>query len=32
MIEKYYGHITPAHIASKLAGKRMGKRKLDAKN
>ena len=28
MIEKYYGHITPAHIASKLAGKRMGKRKL----
>lgn len=28
MIEKYYGHITPAHIASKLAGKRMGKRKI----
>jgi len=27
MIEQYYGHITPAHIASKLAGKRMGKRK-----
>jgi integrase len=26
MIEKYYGHVTPAHIASKLAGKRMGKR------
>lgn len=32
MIEKYYSHITPAHIASKLAGKRMGKRKLDATN
>lgn len=28
MIEQYYGHITPAHIASKLAGKKMGKRKL----
>ena len=28
MIEQYYGHITPAHIASKLAGKRMGKRKV----
>lgn len=27
MIEQYYGHITPAHIASKLAGKKMGKRK-----
>jgi integrase len=32
MIEKYYGHITPAHIASKLAGKRMGKRKLATAN
>jgi len=28
MIEKYYGHVTPAHVASKLAGKRMGKRKI----
>jgi integrase len=28
MIEQYYGHITPAHIASKLAGKKMGKRKV----
>ena len=28
MIEKYYGHITPAHIANKLAGKRMGKRSM----
>ena len=27
MIEQYYGHITPAHIANKLAGRRMGKRK-----
>lgn len=27
MIEEYYGHITPAHIASKLAGKRMNKSK-----
>jgi len=27
MIEQYYGHITPAHIASKLAGKRMIRRK-----
>lgn len=25
MIEQYYGHVTPAHVASKLAGKRMGK-------
>jgi len=31
MIEQYYGHITPAHIASKLAGKRMGKRKVATK-
>ena len=31
MIEQYYGHITPAHIASKLAGKRMGKRKVVGK-
>ena len=31
MIEQYYGHITPAHIASKLAGKRMGKRKVVTK-
>jgi hypothetical protein len=27
MIEEYYGHVTPAHIANKLAGKRMGTRK-----
>lgn len=27
MIEQYYGHVTPANIASKLAGKRMGKHK-----
>jgi integrase len=27
MIEQYYGHVTPAHVASKLAGKRMGKHK-----
>ena len=27
MIEQYYGHVTPAHIANKLAGKRMGKHK-----
>ena len=31
MIEQYYGHITPAHIASKLAGKRMVKRKVVGK-
>lgn len=31
MIEKYYGHITPAHIARKVAGKRMGKRKVVVK-
>ena len=31
MIEQYYGHITPAHIASKLAGKRMSKRKESVK-
>ena len=31
MIEKYYGHITPAHIASKLAGKRMVKRNIATK-
>ena len=31
MIEQYYGHITPAHIASKLAGKRMVKRKITPK-
>jgi integrase len=31
MIEKYYGHVTPAHVASKLAGKRMGKRKVVTK-
>jgi hypothetical protein len=24
MIEQHYGHITPAHIAAKLAGPRMG--------
>lgn len=30
MIEKYYGHITPAHVANKLAGKRMGKRRVTA--
>lgn len=28
MIEKYYGHVTPAHVASKLAGPKMGKRKI----
>ncbi len=28
MIEKYYGHVTPAHVASKLAGRKMGKRKI----
>ncbi len=27
MIEQYYGHVTPAHVANQLAGKRMGKRK-----
>ena len=27
MIEQYYGHVTPAHVANKLAGKRMGKHK-----
>lgn len=32
MIEKYYGHVTPAHVASKLAGKRMGKRKVVSKS
>jgi integrase len=31
MIEQYYGHVTPAHVASKLAGKRMGRHKV-AKN
>ena len=31
MIEKYYGHVTPAHVASKLAGKRMGKYKVESK-
>jgi integrase len=31
MIEDYYGHVTPSHIASQLAGKRMGKHKV-AKN
>ena len=31
MIEQYYGHITPAHIANKLAGRRMGKRKVVGK-
>jgi integrase len=31
MIEKYYGHVTPAHVASKLAGKRMSKRKIATK-
>jgi integrase len=31
MIEQYYGHITPAHIANKLAGRRMGKRKVAGK-
>ena len=31
MIEQYYGHITPAHIASKLAGKRMGKHRVTRK-
>jgi integrase len=31
MIEQYYGHITPAHVASKLAGKRMVKRKVVSK-
>jgi len=30
MIEQHYGHITPAHIAAKLAGPRMGPRE-DAK-
>lgn len=28
MIEKYYGHVTPAHVASELAGRKMGKRKI----
>lgn len=28
MIEQYYGHVTPAHVASKLAGKRMGRHKV----
>jgi integrase len=27
MIEQYYGHVTPATVASKLAGKRMGRHK-----
>jgi integrase len=27
MIEQYYGHVTPAHVANQLAGKRMGKYK-----
>ena len=27
MIEDYYGHVTPSHIASQLAGRRMGKHK-----
>ena len=31
MIEEYYGHITPAHIASKLAGRRMGKHRVTSK-
>ena len=32
MIEQYYGHVTPAHVASKLAGRRMGKyREVKAK-
>ena len=31
MIEEYYGHITPAHIASKLAGRRMGKHRVASK-
>jgi hypothetical protein len=31
MIEKYYGHIKPANIASKLAGKRMVKLKVVSK-
>jgi integrase len=31
MIEQYYGHVTPAHVASKLAGGRMGKHKLPQK-
>jgi len=31
MIEQYYGHITPAHVANKLAGKRMVKRKVVSK-
>ncbi|MBT8594363.1 site-specific integrase [Polynucleobacter paneuropaeus] len=29
MIEKYYGHVTPAHVANRLAGRRMGKRKTN---
>ena len=31
MIEQYYGHVTPAHVASKLAGKRMGRHKVAKK-
>jgi hypothetical protein len=27
MIEQYYGHVTPAHVANQLAGRRMGKHK-----
>ena len=27
MIEQFYGHVTPAHVAKKLAGPRMGKHK-----
>ncbi|QKM65593.1 integrase [Polynucleobacter tropicus] len=30
MIEKYYGHVKPSHIARKVAGKRMGKHKVAA--
>jgi integrase len=32
MIEKYYGHITPAHIARKVAGRRMGRHKKSKAN
>jgi len=31
MIEQHYGHMTPVHIAEKLAGPRMGRYRRGAK-
>jgi integrase len=31
MIEQHYGHITPAHIAERIAGPRMGRHRKEEK-